>query len=436
LQESKSHYDFIIIGNGIAGTTLARHIRKRSAKSILIISEEGPYFFSRTALMYVFMGHLRFEDTQPYENTFWTQNNIALLQQKVTGLLTEKNGVTIATGETLYYNTLILATGSKPNLLAQLSTRGKGIQGFYHKSDLETLEQWVTTTQQAVVVGGGLIGVELAEMLHSRNIEVHYMIRGDYFGAHLLPPEEGQMVTNHIRKQGIHLHLNDEPQKLTLDDSARVQAVSTQKGKTILCQWLGLAVGVSPNLEGFENSTLDINKGVVVDEYLKTNRDNVYAIGDCAEMANPPSGRKKIEAVWYSGRAMGETLAQTLCGTPTVFEPGPWFNSAKFFDIEYQTYGQVSPQPDSEKEHQLYWQHPQKNCSLRLAFNPNTNRFLGVLALGIRLRHILFDRWLRQEKSLAYVIKNLSKAGFDPEFSSDYFKKMPFHAQWETLQNK
>ena len=70
MQVLKTDYTFIIIGNGIAGTTAARNLRKRSDKSILIISDETPYFFSRTALMYVFMGHMRFEDIQPYEKEF------------------------------------------------------------------------------------------------------------------------------------------------------------------------------------------------------------------------------------------------------------------------------------------------------------------------------------------------------------------------------
>ncbi|MGB1019847.1 MAG: NAD(P)/FAD-dependent oxidoreductase [Flavobacteriaceae bacterium] len=436
MQDSRPHYTFIIIGNGIAGTTLARQIRKRSTESILIVSEETPYFFSRTALMYIFMGHLRFEDTQPYENTFWAKNDIALLQARVTTLLPAKNSIILASGETISYSTLILATGSKPKILPNVNTQGEAIQGFYHKWDLEKLEQWAATTQQAVVVGGGLIGVELAEMLHSRKIEVHYLIRDAYFGAHLLPTEEGQMVTKHLQKHGIHLYLNDRPEQFILDDIQRVQGVKTKRGIKLHCQWVGLSIGVSPNLDGFQDSTVIINKGVVVDEYLKTNIDNIYAIGDCAEMAVPPSGRKKIEPVWYSGRAMGETLAQTLCGNPTVYDPGPWFNSAKFFDIEYQTYGQVSLQPEAEKEHHLFWQHRHKNCSLRLAYDPKTKRFLGVLALGIRLRHTHLDRWLRREKSIAFVIKHLSEVSFDPEFTTDYLKTMPFHAQWEALQKK
>jgi len=435
MQVSKAHYTYIIIGNGIAGTTAARELRKRTQASILIISDETPYFYSRTALMYVFMGHLRFEDTQPYENSFWADHKIDLLQDRVTALIPEKNRLELNSGKHFQYETLILATGSKPRMLPQLDPKASGIQGFYHKKDLEQMLHWASSTQKAVVVGGGLIGVELAEMLHSRNIEVHFLIREAYFGGTLLPPEEGEMVTEHLRQHGIHLHLNDGLESVALNDSGRVQKVITKKGATLPCDWLGVAIGVTPNIDWLPNKLLNTKKGFLVNDYLQTNLQNIYAIGDCAEIITPAPGRRAIEAVWYSGRKMGETLAKTLSGQPTVYDPGFWFNSAKFFDLEFQTYGQVSPQPNPTLEKHLFWQHPHKNYAIRLAFEPTTTLFLGVLSLGIRLRHRVFDQWFQEKRTLPYVLDHLAKAGFDSEFSPSYFNQMNFKTQWHVLQN-
>ena len=100
----------VIIGNGISGITAARHIRKQSNHKIIVISEETPYFFSRTALMYVYMGHLRFEHTQPYENDFWEKNNIDLRCERVTQVVNKKQILKFETGATLAYDTLIIAT--------------------------------------------------------------------------------------------------------------------------------------------------------------------------------------------------------------------------------------------------------------------------------------------------------------------------------------
>jgi hypothetical protein len=131
---------------------------------------------------------------------------------------------------------------------------------------------------------------------------------------------------------------------------------------------------------------------------------------------------------------MGETLAQTLAGKKTAYQPGPWFNSAKFFDIEYQTYGQISPSPDKKKENQIYWQHPNKNCAIRLSFDPNSMKILGGLSLGIRMRHATFDQWLTQNYQIEEVIKNLDAAFFDQEFSLNYLKE--FQNEWELKKSE
>ena len=94
-----------------------------------------------------------------------------------------------------------------------------------------------------------------------------------------------------------------------------------------------------------KDSNIETGKGVKVNPFLETSIKDVYAIGDCAEQHEAIDQRRPIEAVWYTGRMMGETVAQTICGNKTPYKPGHWFNSAKFLDIEYQTYGWVFAQP-------------------------------------------------------------------------------------------
>lgn len=130
----------VIIGNGISGITAARHIRKLSNKRITIISAESDYFFSRTALMYVYMGHMKFEHTQPYEDWFWKKNNIELLNAFVKTIDTDTKTLHFETGNSLIYDKLIIATGSKPNKFGWPGQDLKGVLGMYHKQDLENLE--------------------------------------------------------------------------------------------------------------------------------------------------------------------------------------------------------------------------------------------------------------------------------------------------------
>ncbi|MEO0902495.1 MAG: FAD-dependent oxidoreductase, partial [Bacteroidota bacterium] len=132
--------NIVIIGNGIAGVSAARHIRKLSDKRIIIVSAETDYFFSRTALMYVYMGHMKFEHTQPYENWFWEKNRIELVNAFVNKVDTENKALTLDGSRTLHYDKLILATGSKPNKFGWPGQDLHGVQGLYSKQDLDLLE--------------------------------------------------------------------------------------------------------------------------------------------------------------------------------------------------------------------------------------------------------------------------------------------------------
>lgn len=410
-----SQSPIIIIGNGIAGITTARHIRKRSDVPILIISKESQYFFSRTALMYVYMGHLKWEHLEPYEKGFWQQNNIDLLKAEVTQIKPQEKLIVLANGQHLSYSSLVLATGSTPNKFGWKGQDLNGVQGLYTKQDLEQLTANTPNIKQAVVVGGGLIGIELAEMLHSRGIGVSFLVREDSFWNKVISTHEGAMIEKHILAHGIDLKMSTNLVEIVANEKGHATAVITDQGETLPCQMVGLTAGVRPNIDFLKNSELEMNRGILVDQYLATNLPDVYAIGDCAELRAPLPHRNAIEAVWYVGRMMGETLAQSLTGNLTPYTPGHWFNSAKFFDIEYQTYGQISPLATQEENH-FCWKHPEKNCMVRIAYHPKSRLFLGINTFGIRMRHEIFDQWLNEQTTIETVIENLSLANFDPEF--------------------
>jgi NAD(P)H-nitrite reductase large subunit len=404
----------VIIGNGISGITAARHIRKRSADAITVISSETKHFYSRTALMYIYMGHLKFEHTKPYEDSFWKKNRIDLVFDHVAKIDSASKSVSLKSGSKLDYDSLIIATGSVSNRFDWPGQDLAGVQTLYGYPDLMTLEENTKNVRRAVVVGGGLIGVEMAEMLASRNIKVTFLIREPEFWSIVLPIQEAKFISRHIRAHEIDLRVGTQLKVIADDGRGRVKSIITDKGETIDCQFVGLTVGVSPNVELAKASGIEVNRGVLVNEFLETNLPDVYAIGDCVERRYDLPGRSRIEQVWYTGRMMGEVIAQTVCGDKTRYEPGPWFNSAKFFDIEYQAYGNVSTSPRADEE-EFYWEELDRTVAIHFAWNKNSSEFLGVNSFGIRLRHEIFDRWLRQKKNIQFVIENLAEANFDPE---------------------
>jgi len=414
----------VIIGNGISGVTTARHIRKLSDKRITIISAETDYFFSRTALMYAYMGHMKFEHTQPYENWFWKKNRIELVNDFVEKVDHQTKKLKLRNGTDINYDSLVLATGSKPNKFGWPGQDLDGVQGLYSKQDLDKIELNAPDNKvckRAVIVGGGLIGIELAEMLRSRDIPVTFLVRESSFWNGVLPSGESEMINEHILEHHIDLRLETNLAEIIPDENGWVKAVTTDKGDTIECNVVGLTAGVSPNVAFLKESGIELGRGIKVNRYLETNIKDIYAIGDCAEQHEPIGNRRPIEAVWYTGRMMGETLAQTLCGNRIEYKPGHWFNSAKFLDIEYQTYGWVfSDNGKKEYESHFHWRHPKEKICITVAYHAESNQFLGINTFGIRMRHEVFDRWLTENQSVSYVMEYLKDANFDPEFYTQY----------------
>ncbi len=446
----------IILGNGISGVTCARFLRKISDHDITLISDESDEFFSRTALMYVYMGHTRLRDTMPYEPWFWDKNRIQRVRARIESIDFQEKKLISTEGKSLSYDKLVLALGSQSNKFGWPGQDLDGVHGLYHLQDLEAMERHSPLLgrgqagARAVIVGGGLIGIEMAEMFHSRNIPVTFLVREKEFWNNILPTEESAMVSRHIREHHIDLRLETELQEIQAEapvqagkgDGGKCVAVVTNKGETIPCGYVGLTVGVSPNIGFLKNTPLETNKGILVDEYLQTNQPDVYAIGDCAELRQPQDGRRNIEAIWYTGRMMGETVAYNLLADfksqeqrpsinnrqsfPTLvginrqsYNPGIWFNSAKFFDIEYQVYGDIRPQlPDNQST--LYWEHADGKKSIRINFQRESGVVLGFNLLGVRYRHEVCEKWIKEGTHIETVLQNLGLANFDPEFSKQY----------------
>lgn len=416
--------NIVIIGNGITGITCARNIRKKNADAtITVISEESKHFYSRTALMYIYMGHMKYENTKPYEDWFWSKNRINLIQATVKHLNTEHKSIQLDDSRILFYDKLVLATGSISNKFGFQGEDLTGVQALYNLQDLQKMEKNTSNISSAVIVGGGLIGIEMAEMLHSRNISVTMLIRENAYWANVLPQEEAQLIENHLHKHGIKLKFNTELKEIQSIDQLSVHSIVTKQNETIICQFLGITTGVKPNINFLKNSSIEIEKGILVNEFLETNIPDIFAAGDCAQFRFAKTGEAPIEQLWYTGKMQGETLANTICGNKTIYDRGIWFNSAKFFDLEFQTYGKILPEITPEQE-SFYWAHENGKISFRANYNKSNRSIIGFNFIGIRFRQVIAEQWIHEQKEIEYVIENLKQGWFDPEFSDAHYEKI------------
>lgn len=411
----KQHQEkIVIIGNGIAGATAAIELHKYTSHKIFLISKESPFLYSRPALMYLSMGHMRMQEVLLYPPQFWENQGI----QRITGNVikidfTEKQ-VFLEDGDPIIYDKLILATGAATAYPEWADKNMQGIRGFTQLEDALWFRKHALVGKNGIIVGGGLIGLELAEVLLKAGCEVHVFVRDAELLNFLLPPEERNKVHAHIESHGVRIHTRIEVQECIANAQGELESIITKQGEQFPCDLLGVATGVEPQCTFIKGSGLKMQKGILIDKYCRTNLPDVFAIGDCAELSESIKNRRGWEPIWYTAKQMGQTIAKYIAGRGGEYQQGTWYNSAKFFDLEYSIYGYVS----NSGLDSLYVKM-NKTGSLRIQYEPNTKTVLGFLGLGCRIRERACIHAIQNQVSIEQVKQNLSRYLFNTEFASE-----------------
>ena len=399
----------VIVGNGIAGVTAARHVRKADAGArVTMLSDEGTTPFSRTALMYVYMGSLTRAHTALYEERFWAENRIGRALARATALDADRQRLATDAGE-IAYDRLLIATGSVPATPDWPGADLPGVQGLYHWADLDRMEA-AAAVERAVVVGGGLIGVELAEMLSVRGVAVTFLVREPRYLPQAFSEAESALVAQAVRRHGVDLRFGAEVERV--EGAGRVEAVVTAGGERLAAGFVGVGTGVRANV-GWLGDAVETGGGVLVDAELRASAENVWAAGDCAVLRDPPPGVRAREPIWYTARLQGAVAGLGMAGRPRPYAPGVFFNSAKFFDLEWQVYGDTAGPPEAPGDD---WEWTDGRRSLRL--RQRGGAVVGVSALGVRLRQAECARWIGDGWPLDRALAALGDARFDAELSA------------------
>jgi NAD(P)H-nitrite reductase large subunit len=418
---------YVIVGNGVAGIEAAFAIRERLSPEqarITVISAETDYFFSRTALMYAYMDKLDRRDLEPYERKVYAKKEIELVRAQVVDLDAATQLLLLENGDSIAYDRLLLAVGAKPRLVPfkGLDDVKDGLVHFVSMQDLDACERLTWSSERAVVVGGGLIGVELVECLAHHGVEVTFLVREPWFWPAALGQEEGEIVAEHIRDHGVDLRMEEELDEILTDASGRVSGVRTNLGEEISAQMLGIAIGVQANVEWLQSVETPpaLNRGIMVDRSFRTTLPNVWAAGDCVEI---DVGTKPglTETIWYSARLHGKLAGLSMAGESVEYHPPLFYNSTKFFEIEFTTVGDCIGVPDGTNT--LFRKMPGKPISQRIVTN-DAGKVIGFNMLGSRFDHRLLEQWIIDRRDLDYVRRHLEDAQFDVEFGRVPLSKM------------
>jgi NADPH-dependent 2,4-dienoyl-CoA reductase/sulfur reductase-like enzyme len=416
---------YVILGNGVCGMEAALGLRARDASArITLVSSEHEHFFSRPALMYVFAGQTTLQGTEPYDRQLYERLGFERATKRVASVDPAGHALVFDDGSNLGYDRLLLAVGSRGRPAPWPGSQGPGLHYFVTLGDLEGLDHGARRGQRAVVIGGGLIGVEVAEILRHRGLHVSFLVRESWYFPVALDQDEAELVTEHMRGHGVEVHLGATVEAILRTEGGPPRAVRLQGGHEIPCDLVVSAIGVVPNTGFLESSGIALAEGgaVETDDGLRASVPDVWAAGDCANVTWA-DGSRRPEQLWYTARDQGRLAARSMLGDEVAYRRGTWYNSAKFFDLEYTTVGWVpvhlnwddTPIGPGPELSSWFQRVPGRPVSQRIVCRGE--RVVGFNLLGSRWDHEPLLRWIQERRSLDWVLAHLHEAQFDEEFT-------------------
>ncbi|MEI2689328.1 MAG: FAD-dependent oxidoreductase [Anaerolineae bacterium] len=303
-----------MVGQGVAGIAAAEAIRAADASGEITLLSDDPHgYYSRPGLAYYLTGEISRAHLFPWRDAEFAGLRLGRVPGQARALDSAGHRLLLASGATLSYDRLLLATGSaavRPHLpgsdLPQVVT-------LDNLTDAERILALARKARRAVVVGGGITALELVEGLRARCRQVHYLLRGQRYWSNVLDEAEGRIVLERLAAEGVQIHTHSELAAIEAQ-RGRLAAVLTTAGQRIPCDLLAVAIGVAPRAELARAAGLRVDRGVLVDEFLCSSAPDIFAAGDVAQVFDPRAGKALLDTLWNSARSHGMAAGQNMAG--------------------------------------------------------------------------------------------------------------------------
>lgn len=332
---------YLIIGNGPAGVSAIERIREIDSQGkIVLVSGENNPPYSRIMIPEYMTAEVEEEKLFYRGTNFYEQHNVDIRQGcKVTKIIPPKKMVLLDNGEKINYNRLLIASGSRPVVPPWVDTGIKGIFTLWNKADSEVISGYLGEAKKAVIIGGGLVGLQSARALCTRGMEVTVIEKM----ARLMPLQLDTIASDILlqaaEKQGIEIYLNTEVLALE-NKEGKITGVSI-KDKTIPADLVLITIGVKPNLEMIAETGLEWDRGLLTDECMQTNIPGIYAAGDVVQSSCRLSGKKTMRALWLSAVQQGKVAGSNMAGREECYVGSIALNSIQLFGLAIISQGQI-----------------------------------------------------------------------------------------------
>ncbi|AFY74804.1 NAD(P)H-nitrite reductase [Synechococcus sp. PCC 7502] len=389
--------NYYIIGAGVAGITAAEYLRQNdSSCQITVINGESYPFYRRLSLSSYLQRQTTLESLIVKKPEDYQDLKIFVLQDRVTELKPTEKLLIMASGATYAYDGLIIATGGSAIRPPIAGIDLKGVRlGYWDIKDTLWYEQQAKTVKNAVVIGGGVLGLELADSFNKLGLNVTIVQLGNYLGEPLTDLKAGKIVGDRVRASGASYRLGVSAQAIVGNDNGAVRAVVTSKGEEIPADVVGVCIGIRPNTLWLKDSGIAIEQGcIIVDEFLKTNFDHTYAAGDCTLVKSANWVGDRPNRTWQVATNQGMVAANNLANSlleaenleaKKTYQEGLFYNAGVIYDLPYTMLGKFNPDPDDSK-YQTYTYDTEGDRFAYFKLTVSDGRLVGAMLIGKQRR--------------------------------------------------
>lgn len=315
------NYDFLILGGGIAGSTAAETIRRKSPNaSIAIATDESERLYSRVLLPHFLRQKITIDQVYLRTPQSYLDNKIELfISHKVVGVDTSKRTVQFESGEKVAYGKLLIATGGH---VKKLGITGSNLQGIFYLrtiADVKAVAEQVSQVKSGVVIGGGFIALEFAHSFAVRGLKVTLLVREPYFWQKALDEQSGKLLEKLLKKAGVEVLNNEEVDHF--EGEWNLGKVVTKSGRQIEAGIVGVGVGIESDLSFTDGTEIILDgSGIAVDERLQTNVTGVWAAGDIAFFKDIVLGKSHKLGNWTNAMLQGQVAGENMAGGNRILE--------------------------------------------------------------------------------------------------------------------
>lgn len=337
---------YLIIGGSVGAVGAVEGIREADpVGEITVISDEPDTAYSRPMISDYLSGEADCEKLLFPEKDFWNRNNVKVrLGKRAVKLDLPRKTVELEDAESINFDKLLLATGGRPFVPKMEGVDRKGVYNFTTLAETQGIEKAIGNAQKAVVIGGGLIGVSVAEALTKRALKVTIVELKGWLLNLILDREAAKIIETAMQKKGVSI-ITSRTVKSILgrpDDDSTVGGVILEDGSAMECDMVVVAIGVTPRTELASQCGLKVNRGILVDRCMQTSVPDVYACGDVAEAYDFIQKADRVLALWPVARIGGRTAGNNMAGQSNEYPGATAMSALNYFDVPIISVGMTT----------------------------------------------------------------------------------------------